>query len=171
MIDRENVPDAGRWWHHRTLLISLGLALLCVFGALALYLVESVSAPQTSPELRQDLARHAEAAQSAFSTLDNLWRRLEEGESIRCDAAPINRPYFVDWREADRDAAPGWAALADQLNNAIRDLHRAADIWTTACQSDEVALTPNDAATARAALERAATGLAAVESALAMRSE
>lgn len=152
----------GRW----ALALLLGLAVCGVGGALVLFVNAWLLPVADEASLQEALRGRAEEARQVWAALDGLWGRLEAGQAVHCRDETVQYPYFVDWRAADRAAYPDLARLADQLNGAIRDLHRAADAWTAACQSGEAVMGEAVAAEARAALTRADEGLQVVMQAL-----
>lgn len=148
----------ARWWWRCALLVGLGMA--CVLAVLIALVINDRWLPLTGEaELQSALTRKLAEAQQVHVGLDDLWARLERGASVDCAAENVARPYFVAWRSRDRQAYPSLAALADSLNGTIRELHRAADAWTAACQGGTGAISTSQAAEARAALDRAADRL------------
>lgn len=124
--------------------------------------------PVSGDDLHQGLVDKVGEVEAVWVSLDDLWRRLAAGETVHCSEEPVTRPYFVDWRAADRARYPDLAALADRLNGVIRNVHRAADAWTAVCQGGEVLIPQETVDEARAVLNRAADDLAAVTQALQM---
>ena len=123
-------------------------------------------APSDPAALRADLIAKIEESATVWLDLDDLWGRLETGETVLCGAEEVAHPYFIAWRNADRAAHPDLAALADDINLLISDLHQAADVWTAVCQGGAVEIAPATAAEARAALDRAADRLTTYQAAL-----
>ncbi len=152
----------GRRWWRWGLWLLLGLAAGCGLLMLIGLASDRLAPPAPEAALRQELEGRTAEAQAAWAALDDLWGRLEAGQAVRCSAETVTRPYFVAWRTVDRRAYPELEGLAQQLNLAIRDLHRAADGWTGVCQGGEAAIPPEVAAEARAALDRAAERLSTV---------
>ncbi len=157
----------GRWWLRA--ILAAPLLLLCCGGAALIGLIayDRLLPPTDEVTLQIELREKTGEAQTVWLALDDLWGRLEEGQTALCSEETVTHPYFVAWRSVDRAAHPELAALADQLNSAIRDLHRAADIWTAICQRDETLIPDVEAREARTALTRAVERLAAVNEALA----
>jgi hypothetical protein len=164
-------PDASsvsggcrRWrWVLWIVLLAAGLCVGVILGGLAL---DRLGPAVSEADLRAALDAKITEAAAVWAVLDDLWRRLESGESVYCSEVTVTRPYFIAWRTADRNAQPALAALADEVNGAIRSLHRAADHWTAVCQGGSVTIDLEVAADARAALERAAAALAAAKAAI-----
>lgn len=154
-------PRRTRRW--RWLLALIGLALVLCIGLAAALLVADRLLPATdAAALETALREKAAEAGGVHAALDDLWGRLESGQALRCEAETVSHPYFLAWKGRDRAAHPALAAQADRLNAAIRDLHRAADAWNAVCRGSETAILAEDAAAARAALDRAAASLAAL---------
>ncbi len=154
-------PRQTRRWRWLLALIGLALA-LCVGLAAALLLIDRLLPATDAATLEAALRQKLVEAEAVHAGLDDLWRRLESGQALRCEAETVSHPYFIAWRSRDRAAHPALAARADHLNAAIRDLHRAADAWNAVCRGSETAILAEDAAAARAALDRAAAILAAL---------
>jgi hypothetical protein len=143
----------------------------CGVLLVALVIHDRLLPPASEGVLRQQLTDKLAEAQTVWASLDDLWGRLEAGQTALCSEERVMHPYFVAWRSGDREAYPALAGLADRLNGAIRDLHRAADVWTAVCQGGEAESPQETAAEARAALDDSARGLAAVAEVLAGRVE
>mgnify|MGYP005840952765 CR=1 FL=1 len=161
----------GRAWGRRQrwrwgLWLLLGLAVGCGLLLLIGLASDRLAPPADESVLRRELEGRTAEAWAAWRALDDLWGRLEDGQALRCSEEAMIRPYFIAWRTVDRRSYPELDRLAQQLNLAIRDLHRAADGWTGVCQGGEAAIPPEVAAEARAALDRAAERLSTVAGAL-----
>lgn len=138
----------------------IGVAACCALAVAGALLVRDQFLPSTpADQLRADLNAKIAEAHVAWETLDDLWGRLQAGQTVACGEVAVTRPYFVAWRSVDRTAYPALAELADEVNLVLRELHRAADLWTEVCQSGEVEIAPETAAEALQALERAANRL------------
>jgi hypothetical protein len=138
----------------------IGAAACCALAVLGALLVRDQFLPPTpADQLRADLNARVAEADAVWGTLDDLWGRLEAGQTVACGEAAIPHPYFVAWRSVDRNAYPALAELADETNLVLRELHRAADLWTEVCQGGAVEIAPETATEARQALARAADRL------------
>lgn len=148
-------PSGCRRW------LGVGLALVgaaaCCVLAIggALFGRDRLLPPTSADQLRGALNAKIVEAEAAWQTLDDLWGRLEAGQTVACAEGALSRPYFVAWRSVDRDAYPALAELADEINLLLRELHRAADLWTEVCQGGKVEIAPETAAEARQALNAA----------------
>jgi len=158
-----------RWGRRWLVLVLLLPGLCCLVMALLLAAIifnNWLAPPATADDLRRQLGDKVDEVGAVWFSLDDLWGRLAAGQPALCSEEQVTHPYFVDWRAADRSRYPDLAALADQLNGAIRSLHSAADAWTAVCQGGDELIPQATADEARAALDRAAEGLMVVTQAL-----
>ncbi len=167
MADQPNPLRSRRriLWRGIILLV-LATAIGCLLAGAILFANDRLAPLATEAGLAGLLRAKLAEAQGVYTRLDDLWVRLEAGQALDCAAERVTNPYFLAWRSRDREAYPAHAALADALNGAIRELHRAADAWTAICRRAGASVTPDELAAARAALDRARAALTAVSGAL-----
>ena len=134
----------------------IGAVVCCGLAVGAALLVRDRLLPPTSADqLRGELNAKISEAEAIWHELDDLWGALEAGQTASCVETALALPYFLAWRSVDRATYPALAEVADEINLMLRELHRAADRWTEACQGGEVEIAPEIAAEARQALDRA----------------
>ena len=111
--------------------------------------------PTSADQLRGELNAKISEGEAVWRGLDALWGGLEAGQTVACGDLAQPLPYFLAWRSVDRATYPALAEMVDEINLMLRELHRAADLWTDVCQGGEVEIAPETAAEARQALDRA----------------